>query len=127
MPKRENSCRYERVSPRWADVLAEAGIEAVHWSELGARLAPDEEITAFAKSEGYVILTHDLDFSVILAATHGDKPSVIQVRSDDVSPDMIGKPVIKALRQMEVELDKGALLSVDPKRTRVHLLPLGAD
>lgn len=112
------------LSPRWVSLLADAGIEAAHWSTLGATNAPDAEIMAFAKTNGYVVLTHDLDFSAILAATHGDKPSVVQIRAEDVSPDVIGRPVVNALRQMTAELDEGALLTIDPNRTRVRLLPL---
>ncbi len=112
------------LSPRWIKLLAEAGIEAAHWSELGAAHAPDSEIMTFAKANGYVVLTHDLDFSAILAATHGEKPSVVQIRSEDLSPDEIGRPVIDALRQMTAELEDGALLTVDPKRTRLRVLPL---
>ena len=36
----------------------------------------------FARVNGYVVLTHDLDFGAILAATHGNKPSVVQIRSE---------------------------------------------
>jgi predicted nuclease of predicted toxin-antitoxin system len=112
------------LSPRWVNLLAAAGIEAEHWSEIGAANAPDSEIMAFARANGYVVLTHDLDFSAILAATQGDKPSVVQIRSEDLSPDVIGRPVIDALRQMTLELEEGALLTVDPKRTRLRVLPL---
>jgi len=112
------------LSPRWVNLLTEAGIEAAHWSELGPVNAPDSEIMDFAKANGYVVLTHDLDFSAILSATHGDKPSVVQIRAADISPDAIGRPVIDALRQMTSELDDGALLTIDPKRTRMRLLPL---
>lgn len=114
------------LSPRWVDLLAEAGFEAAHWSALGAGDAPDTEIMAFAKTNGCVVLTHDLDFSAILAATHGDKPSVVQIRAGDVRPEVIGQAVIIALRQMGQELDDGALLTVDPKRTRLRVLPLSA-
>jgi predicted nuclease of predicted toxin-antitoxin system len=68
------------LSPRWAEALAAAGITAVHWSSVGAAQASDPEIIAFARSESWVILTQDLDFGTILAVTHGDKPSVIQIR-----------------------------------------------
>lgn len=112
------------LSPRWVDVLADAGIEAVHWSTRGANHAPDSEIMAYARQHGYVVLTHDLDFGAILAATHGEKPSVIQIRADDVRPEVIGKPLILAVRQMASELKEGALLTVDPTRTRLRLLPL---
>lgn len=112
------------LSPRWVAVLAEAGIEAAHWSALGAHNAPDPVIMAYASANGYVVLTHDLDFSAILAATHGEKPSVVQIRAEDVSPDVIGSQVIIALRQMASELEDGALLTVDPNSTRLRVLPL---
>jgi len=115
------------LSPRWISVLADAGIEAAHWSTLGADNAPDSQIMSYAHANDYVVLTHDLDFSAILAATHGEKPSVVQIRADDVSPDVIGKQVIIALRQMASELEEGALLTVDPNRTRLRVLPLRQD
>ena len=114
------------LSPRWAAVLVDAGLEAVHWSTLGAKNAPDTEIMAYAKTFGYVVLTHDLDFGAILAATHGDKPSVVQIRADNVSPDVIATQIIAALRQMAPELEEGALLTVDANRTRLRVLPLQA-
>ena len=79
---------------------------------------------AYASVNGYVVLTHDLDFSAILAATKGEKPSVVQIRAEDVSPDVIAKQVIAALRQMAVELEDGALLTIEPNRTRLRVLPL---
>uniref|UniRef100_E6QRX6 DUF5615 domain-containing protein n=1 Tax=mine drainage metagenome TaxID=410659 RepID=E6QRX6_9ZZZZ len=112
------------LSPRWIAVLTDAGIVATHWSTLGANNAPDSEIMAYASTNDYVVLTHDLDFSAILAATHGEKPSVVQIRAEDVSPDVIGNQVILALRQMTSELEEGALLTVDPNRTRLRVLPL---
>jgi predicted nuclease of predicted toxin-antitoxin system len=112
------------LSPRWVSVLADAGVEAAHWSTLGVINAPDSEIMAYAQLHEYVVLTHDLDFGAILAATHGEKPSVVQIRAEDVSPDVIGAQVVIALRQMAPELEEGALLTVDPNRTRLRVLPL---
>jgi predicted nuclease of predicted toxin-antitoxin system len=62
--------------------------------------------------------------SAILAASHGQKPSVGQIRAEDVSPDAIGEQVIAALRQMAKELEEGALLTIEPERTRLRVLPL---
>jgi predicted nuclease of predicted toxin-antitoxin system len=112
------------LSPRWVGEFAKSGIESSHWSALGAFNAPDREIMAFAQLHGYVVMTHDLDFGAILAATQGEKPSVVQIRADDVSPDVIGRSVITALLQMAAELEMGALLTVDPNRVRMRLLPL---
>ena len=79
---------------------------------------------AYVSANNCVVLTHDLDCGAILAATHGEKPSVVQIRAEDVSPDAIGKQIVIALRQMASELEEGALLTVDPNRTRLRLLPL---
>jgi predicted nuclease of predicted toxin-antitoxin system len=86
--------------------------------------APDSEIMAHARTNDLVVLTHDLDFGAILAATQGAKPSVVQIRAEDVSPDAIGAQVIRALRQLANELEQGALLTIDATRTRMRLLPL---
>lgn len=112
------------LSPRWISFLARAGVEAAHWSTLGAANTSDSEIMAFARSNGYVVLTHDLDFGAILAATQGEKPSVVQIRAEDVSPEAIGNVVLAALRQMAPDLEAGALLTVDPNRARMRILPL---
>lgn len=37
---------------------------------------------------------------------------------------MIAKQVIAALRQMAAELEDGALLTIEPNRTRLRVLPL---
>jgi len=112
------------LSPNWVDRLNTAGLPAIHWSSIGRMDATDIEIMAYAAEHAYVVLTHDLDFSAILAATQGTKPSVVQIRSDNLSPTAIGEPIIAALQQMTAELETGALLTVDPGRTRLNLLPL---
>jgi len=113
------------LSPRWVEVLARAGFAASHWSDLGPTDAPDSEIMALAKAENFVVLTLDLDFGAILATTGGDKPSVIQVRTDDVSPSVIGAEVVNSIVQMTAELEAGALLTIGPSKSRMRLLPLG--
>jgi predicted nuclease of predicted toxin-antitoxin system len=77
----------------------------------------------YAIDNNCVVLTHDLDFSAILAATNIQKPSVVQLRATDVNPDQFGKQVISALRQMAAELAAGALVTIEPQRTRLRVLP----
>jgi predicted nuclease of predicted toxin-antitoxin system len=112
------------LSPRWVDWLGAAGISAVHWSAIGAVNAPDVEVMDWARANGRVVLTHDLDFGSILAATLGKQPSVVQIRAGDPSPEAIGPAVLAALRQTEADLKQGALLTVEPGRARIRLLPL---
>ncbi|MDL2271830.1 DUF5615 family PIN-like protein [Desulfovibrio sp. OttesenSCG-928-I05] len=112
------------IAPRWVDFLRTRDVEAVHWSSVGEPGAPDAEIMAFARNGGYIVFTHDLDFSAILAATKGKKPSVVQLRIDDLSPEAVGETVVQALHQVRDELDAGALLAIDAKRARLRVLPL---
>ena len=79
---------------------------------------------AWARKNGYVVFTHDLDFSTTLALTHASGPSVLQIRGENVLPDHMGPVVIAALRQYETELATGAIVVVEEKRSRVRVLPL---
>ncbi len=112
------------LSPKWIGVFRNSGWEAVHWSAVGQATARDAEIMEYAAANDYVVVTHDLDFSAILAVTHGKKPSVIQIRSEDVSAEILGKQTVAALRHMQAELEAGALLTIEADRTRLRMLPL---
>jgi predicted nuclease of predicted toxin-antitoxin system len=115
------------LPPRWVELLNKAGFEAVHWSTIGPGNAADVEIMTFARQNGYVLLTHDLDFGAMLAATRGQKPSVVQLRSENLSIEVIGRSVIDALHEVATDLEDGALVTIDPGRTRVRVLPLIRD
>lgn len=112
------------LSPRWVDWFQAINIQAVHWTTAGPVDAPDTTIMDFAREHDFIVLTQDLDFGAILAATGGDKPSVVQVRADSASPEAIGERLLAALHQVAPELQQGALLTLDPGRGRLTLLPL---
>ena len=38
------------LSPNWVAVFSDAGLTAVHWSEIGSLQAPDYEIMQWAKN-----------------------------------------------------------------------------
>jgi predicted nuclease of predicted toxin-antitoxin system len=80
----------------------------------------------YAKSNGYVVFTHDLDFGTILAATKADYPSVIQISTQNVTPEYLVPLVVSALHQFEKHLKDGALVTIDQKKLRARILPLQA-
>jgi predicted nuclease of predicted toxin-antitoxin system len=112
------------LSPDWVAVFIQAGWETVHWSDIGNLRAADSEIMAWERKHGRIVFTHDLDFGTILALTQAEGPSVIQVRTQDVTPAAIGKLVVTALRQFQTELEKGALIVLDEASVRARILPL---
>ncbi len=115
------------LSPEWVSVLEQAGHRALHWSTVGSLNAPDREVLLWAKANGFVLFTHDLDFGAILAATEGEGPSVIQIRTEDVSPDRAKNLLLQVITQFAEDLLGGALISVDEEKSRVRLLPLKRD
>ena len=78
----------------------------------------------WARDNGYFVVTHDLDFGSLLAASSARKPSVIQVRTRDVLPETLAPVLIDALQRYESALDEGALVVVEPAQARVRILPL---
>ena len=71
-----------------------------------------------------MVLTHDLDFGAILAASGADSPSVLQVRVQDVSPRHLAGLMLRVLVQFREALAEGVLISVDEERSRARVLPL---
>jgi predicted nuclease of predicted toxin-antitoxin system len=112
------------LSPRWMKIFSENNIESTHWSNVGSSGAADSEIMTYAKNNGYAVFTHDLDFGAILAITHNEKPSVIQIRTGDIDPSITAQLVINAIRTASEEIEKGALITIDLNKTRIRILPL---
>jgi predicted nuclease of predicted toxin-antitoxin system len=112
------------LSPAWVSVLEEAGYTASHWSTIGSLNAPDREVLLWAKANGYVMFTHDLDFGAILAVTEAEGPSVIQIRTQDISPEHAKHLLLNIPNKFAENLLQGALISVDEEKSRVRLLPL---
>jgi predicted nuclease of predicted toxin-antitoxin system len=68
------------LSPRRVRFLEQEGFEAIHWSAVGDSRATDTTIMSWAGRNGFVVFSHDLDFSALLAATQASGPSVVRVR-----------------------------------------------
>lgn len=112
------------LSPLWIKALETQGHEGVHWSQIGDPAAPDREILEYARKEEYVVFTHDLDFTRLLALTRADGPSVIQLRSQSVLPQEAGSLVFATLQQHEQLLRRGALVVIDAATSRARILPI---
>lgn len=112
------------LSPLWTTALSDQGYEAVHWSRMGDPAAPDRELMDWARAQGCVVFTHDLDFSRMLALTRAEGPSVLQLRSQAVLPDDAGPLIFAAIRQHESLLESGALVVVDATTSRARVLPI---
>ena len=119
----ENSSGYE-YSPIWVQFLNDAGHNAIHWSNIGNIRAEDTEIMEWARINKHIVFTHDLDFGSLLYTTGAKAPSVIQLRVENILPSSVGNELLETLRIATEELNNGALITIDPRRQRVRILPL---
>ena len=112
------------LSPSWRTVLESAGFEATHWSAVGRFDAPDSELFDWAAAYDSVLFTNDLDFGSLLAVKSTSKPSVFQLRGQELAPERVGAQVASVLRAVENDLAAGALVTWDLRGARVRILPL---
>lgn len=108
----------------WGTFLRDSGYSAIHWSQVGDIRALDAEIMDWARDNDHVVLTHDLDFGSLLFLTSAIAPSVVQVRAEHILPRFVGAAVVEALHVAATALTEGALVTSDPRRHRIRLLPL---
>lgn len=110
--------------PSLAATLRKAGVDAFHWTTEGSASASDAEILERARENGWVVLTQDLDFPDILAATGADAPSVLLVRQADALVPSLPDLIIAALVQCSASLESGAIVVLDARGRRVRVLPV---
>ncbi len=113
------------LSPSWIPLFEAEGYETKHWSQIGSPSAPDTEVMQWARENGFVVFTHDLDYGTLLFVTQTTAPSVIQLRFEDVRPKSVGKIVLQTLWEVKNQIEQGALVTVDIRKSRIHLLPFG--
>ncbi len=112
------------LSPLWVLELRKHGFDVVHWSAIGKANTPDKELFNWAIQNDSLIFTHDLDFGTLLAANKSNCPSVIQIRTQDVTPLKQLNTLISVLTQFAKHLEKGALITVDENKAKVRILPI---
>ncbi len=108
----------------WIAFLETGGHAAVHWSSVGTHDDDDADIMHWAASNEHAVLTADLDFGTLLAATQAGWPSVIQLRTRNTLPVFAGPPVLEALKQASHDVETGSLMTIETDRFRVRPLPI---
>jgi predicted nuclease of predicted toxin-antitoxin system len=78
----------------------------------------------YAFQHRFVVLTHDLDFGILLAHSKACGPSVIQVRTNNVSPGHLSEVVVTTLKTYRNVIEAGALVTVDELKSKIRILPI---
>lgn len=75
------------ISPRSTAFLNAPGHNATHLVQEWLATLPDSEILDKARREDRILLTHDLDFGELVAASGATLPSVVIFRLKNMQPD----------------------------------------
>lgn len=114
------------ISPTTVAFLQGLGHDALHLHDQGLDRLPDPAVLGKARDEGRVLLTHDLDFGELVAASGADMPSIIVFRLRNMRPDRVNDHLRGIVAQHQEPLERGAVISVTEGLIRVRLLPLVA-
>jgi predicted nuclease of predicted toxin-antitoxin system len=112
------------LSPMTVQTLRSIGWDAHRVSEFLSDRSTDEEILKYARLHNLVVITHDVDFTALLALGRHTKPSVIHLRIEDATPSMVTKRLVDVLDEFEQELLAGVIVSVDETSARYRNLPI---
>ena len=113
------------VSRRVVDSLRDQGHDVTHLRDEGLQRLPNGEIFAKAVAEKRFVITFDLDFGEIIAASQGQLTSVSLFRLRDASSERVIERLSRVLEQSSGPLMDGAIVVVDDTRHRVRHLPIG--
>ena len=114
------------LSPALAAFVQQAGHDAVHVRGLGLQHADDEAIFEYAAAEHRIVVSADADFGTLLAVRASRQPSVIQFRGEGSrKPEALARTLLANLPQLVDALENGSIVTFEPARVRVRLLPIG--
>jgi predicted nuclease of predicted toxin-antitoxin system len=112
------------ISPATIAFLRSQGHDAVHLHEENLDRLPDADILAKALAEGRVVLTNDLGFGELVAASGARLPSVITFRLRNMHPGRVNMHLQMVIEHHGKALLGGAAAAVNEGRVRVRSLPL---
>lgn len=112
------------ISLKTVNWLRNQGYDIVHLCEQGLQRLPDEDIFRKAVEESRIILTMDLDFSQILAASKTNLPSTIVFRVTDERSESINRKLSELIEKFQAELLEGVIISVTDNKFRIRHLPI---
>jgi len=112
------------ISPGVADFLRSSGHDALHLDDEDLGELDDSEVLEKARSGGYVLLAHDLDFADLLASSGEPLPSVVIFRLRNMTPESMTAALERVLSSSQEALKSGAILSVSESLVRVRSLPI---
>src|SRR5260221_13363606 len=113
------------LSPWLAEMLRQAGHDAVHVRDYGMQAADDKSILERAEHEQRTVVSADTDFGGLLAERMSQFPSFILFRGNLTRvPSKQLQILLANLSSVESAVNSGAIIVFEPFRIRIRNLPL---
>ncbi len=112
------------ISPLTVTDLRGRGWNVVRVSDVMDKATRDLDLLEYARWRDMVIITQDLDFSMLLAVRGYEKPSLINIRLEEAKPEHVTSRIADAVAELEEELAKGVVVTIDENSVRYRHLPI---
>jgi len=112
------------ISPKTVEALRQYGWDIIRVSQFLSVNASDQEILEYARQEDRIVITQDLDFSMLLALGGYNRPSLITLRLVVSDPDVVTCKLLEIVPRFEQILQEGCTLTIEDVVVRVHKLPI---
>lgn len=104
-----------------ARVLRDAGYDAHDVRDVGLAGQRDEVIFTRAQETGAIVVSADLGFANILMYSPDSHVGLLVVRVPNSFPTLaVNREILRALSELEGEDVRGAVIIVEPGRTRIR-------
>lgn len=112
------------ISPHSVAFLQSLGHDAAHLHAQELDRMEDSAILDKARKEKRILLTHDLDFGELIAASAARLPSVVVFRLRNMHPQRVNGYLESIIALHRDLLERGAIISVTEGQIRVRALPI---
>lgn len=113
------------ISPLTVLGLKLQGYNVIRTTDFLSATAADADILEFARVEARIVLTQDLDFSMLVALNNYNQPSLITLRLSSAKPHLVTQRLLEVLPALEQELMEGVAVTINDKSVRIRKLPIG--
>lgn len=105
-------------------LIKQLGVQAEHVYFVELSGADDEFILEYAQKHAYIIVTHDLDFSRLVAINRYTLPSIITFRSPTLTEEFFEFSILHCIENYEKALQNGSMITITPTGIRIKKLPV---
>ena len=112
------------VSPLTVEALRDQGWDILRVSEVLPPDAIDLDTLEWARAQGRIAITHDLDFSALVALSGYNQPSLMTLRLATASPDTVTARLLQVLPDLKDALRTGCAATISDATVRLRPLPV---